>query len=152
VGAEGLGGGAELAGEVVGEPVREGEAERERGGLFLDEGEWLREAREPGGLGGGESGEELEEGLEERGCGGLGRPEVEAEPAPPQAHVEDSLGEGLALLPGEVAVGPEGPVQYPLRGLTGENAPEGLRGHRGQPIEGQPGERAETCERIEADC
>ncbi|HLM46148.1 MAG TPA: hypothetical protein VK458_19920 [Myxococcaceae bacterium] len=41
---------------------------------------------------------------------------MEAEPTAPQPNVEDGLGEDLALLAGEVAVGTQGAVQDALRG------------------------------------
>ena len=116
VGAEVLGGGAELPGEVVGEPVRQGVPEGERRGLALDEGERSLKAHEPGGLLGGETDEPVEEGVEQRGRGRLGETQVEAEPTAPEADVEDGLGEDLALLAGEVAVGTQGAVQDALSG------------------------------------
>jgi hypothetical protein len=116
VGAELLGGGTELPGEVVGEPVRQGIPEGERRGLALDERGRSLEAHEPGGLLGGETDEPVEEDVEQRGRGGLGETQVEAEPTPPQPDVEDGLGEDLALLAGEVAVGTQGAIQHALRG------------------------------------
>jgi hypothetical protein len=152
MGAEEGGLGAEFEGEVVGEPVREGEAESEGGGLLGDEGRRLPYPGEPSGLLGGEAGEQVEEDVEERRGGGLGLLEVEGEAAAPEGDVEDGLGEGLALLADEEAVGAEGAVEDALCGLAGEDGVEGLGSHGGEPLEGGPGERAETSERIKTGC
>ncbi len=77
---------------------------------------------------------------------------MEAEPAPPQAHVEDGLGEGLALLPGEVAVLTEGAIQDALGGGACEDPREGLGGDSLKSGEGGPGLEAQASERIKPDC
>jgi hypothetical protein len=152
VGTEVLGCGAELAGEVVGEPVGKGEAEGEGRGRLGDEGGRNLQACEPSGLINWDTGEAMEEGEEQRGRGGLGVAEEEAEPAPPEADVEDEFGEGLALLAGEGAVGAEGAVEHALGGVAGEDGVEGLGGDGGESLEGRPGERAKTGERVKTGC
>lgn len=79
----------------------------------------------------------------------MGVTEQEAESAAPQADVEDGLGEGLALFAGEGPVGAEGPVEHALRGAAGEDQREGVGGDGGEPLQGGPGNRAKTGERIE---
>ena len=94
----------------------------------------------------------MQEGEEERGRGGLGVAEQETEPAAPEANVEDGLGEGLALLAGEVPVGAEGAVEHPFGGTAREDMGEGLGGDGGDSIECQPGDRAKPGERVETGC
>jgi hypothetical protein len=152
VGAEVVGGGAEFAGEVVGEPVRQGVPEGERRGLALDEGGWGREAHEPGGLLCGEPHEPVEEDVEQRGRGRLREAQVETEPTAPEADVEDGLGEDLALLAGEVAVSTQGAIQHALRGGAREDEGEGVGGEGGDSVERRPGNRAKSGERVETGC
>lgn len=78
--------------------------------------------------------------------------EVEGEAAAPEGDVEDGLGEGLALVAGELAVGAEGAVEDALGGLAGEDGVEGLGDDGGESIESRPGERAKTSERIKRGC
>ena len=152
MGAEVLGGGAEFLDEVLGEPVRQGAAQGEGGGRLGHERPGRAQAREPGGALGGETHEPVEQGIEERGGGRLGLVEEEGEPAAPQGDIEDSLGEGLALLAREGAVGAQGPVQDALRGEAGEDGGEGLGGDGGQSLERVPGNREKPGERVETGC
>ncbi len=94
----------------------------------------------------------MEEDEEERGGGSLGVAEQEAEPAAPEADVEDDFGEGLALFTRESAVGSEGAVEDPFGGTAREDLGEGLGGDGGESIERRPGDRAKPGERIETGC
>jgi len=77
---------------------------------------------------------------------------VEGEAAAPEGDVEDGLGEGLALVAGELAVGAEGAIEGALGGLSGEDGVEGRGDDGGEPVEGGPGNRAKTSERIKTGC
>lgn len=142
VGAEVLGLGAPLAGEVVGEPIWEGGAEGERGRLLWGEGGRVRHVGEPGGLFGGEAGEPVKEGVDEQGWGRVREVQEEGEASAPEGGVEEDLLEGEAPRGGEVGVGTQGAIEDALDGGAGEDAGECLGGERGKSGEGAPGEGA----------
>lgn len=139
VGAEVLGLGAPLLGEVVSEPIREGGSKGQ--GRRLTGGQFRRSLhpRERGRLGRGHSGEPVQEGIEEQRGRSIGPTQEVAEAAAPQADIEEGLLEGLALGAREVAMIPEGAIQNPLGGGASKDTREGLGGDRRKAGEGRPG-------------
>jgi hypothetical protein len=137
---------------MISEPIWEGGSEGERRWLARDQLRGGLHPRERGGFFPGHIGEPVQEGKEEQWSGGIRATQEVAEAATPEAHVEEGLLEGLALLAGEVAVIPEGAIQDPLGGSASKDAGEGLSGDRGKSGEGGPGLDAQASERIQSDC
>jgi hypothetical protein len=152
MGTEVLGLGPPLLDEVISEPIWEGGSEGERRRLSGNQLRGSLPPRERGGIVPGHTGEPVQEGEEERRGGGVRTTQEVAEAAAPEAHVEEGLLEGLALLAGEVAVIPEGAIQDPLGGGASEDAGEGVSGNRRESGEGGPGLDAQASERIQSGC
>ena len=152
MGTEVVGLGPPLLGEVGGEPIWEGGSEGKRRGLPGGQRRGGLHARERGGFVPGHPGKPVEEGEEEQRDGGVRTTQEVAKAAAPEAHVEEGLLEGLALLTREVAVIPEGAIQDALGGGASEDAGEGLGCYRHESAESGPGLDAQAGERIKSDC
>jgi hypothetical protein len=90
----------------------------------------------------------VQEGVEEQRGGSIRPTQEVAEPAAPQADIEEGLLEDLPLGGREVAMIPEGAVQDPLGGGASEDTGEGLGGDRRKAREGGPRLGAQAVERI----
>jgi hypothetical protein len=137
---------------MIREPIWEGGSEGERRRLSGSQLGGSLHPRERGGFVSGHTGEPMQEGEDEQRGGGVRTTQEVAEAAAPEAHVEERLLEGLALLAGEVAMIPEGAIQDPLGGRASEDAGEGLGGDGRESGEGGPGLDAQASERIQSDC
>jgi hypothetical protein len=137
---------------MSGEPIWEGGSEGEGWRLSEEQPRGSLHPRERGGFASGHTGEPVQEGEEEQRGGGIWTTQEVAEAAAPEAHIEEGLLEGLALLAGEVAVIAEGAIQDPLGGGASEDAGEGLGCYRHESSERGPGLDAQASERIKPDC
>ncbi|GMU08772.1 hypothetical protein ASNO1_50250 [Corallococcus caeni] len=93
----------------------------------------------------------MQEREEELGRRRVRRVQEEPQAAAPEPHVEDGLLQRLAPIAGQVAVGPQGPVEDALGGVPREDAGKRIGRDRAQAIQRGPGLRGETKDWIEQD-